>query len=95
VLDEQGEVVLEHRLGTTPKAMREVFGGMTRSRTALETGDALAMGQPCAERVGARSDRGPCVQRRLIGERRKKYDCLEAQTLARIDPQLLCPGDAP
>src|ERR1035438_9284066 len=38
VLDEQGEVVLEQRLGTTPKAMKEVFGGMPRSRIALETG---------------------------------------------------------
>jgi transposase len=28
VLDEAGEVVLEQRLSTTPKAMREVFGGM-------------------------------------------------------------------
>jgi transposase len=37
VLDEAGEVLLEQRLGTTPKAMREVFGGMPRSRTALET----------------------------------------------------------
>ena len=26
VLDEAGEVVLEQRLGTTPKAMKEVFG---------------------------------------------------------------------
>jgi transposase len=26
VLDEAGEVLLEQKLGTTPKAMREVFG---------------------------------------------------------------------
>src|SRR5208337_3507296 len=38
VLDEAGEVLLEQRLGTTPKAMKEVFGGMPRSRIALETG---------------------------------------------------------
>jgi transposase len=38
VLDEAGEVVLEQRLGTTPKAMKEVFGKMPRSRIALETG---------------------------------------------------------
>jgi transposase len=37
VLDEAGEVLLEQRLGTTPKAMREVIGGMPRSRIALET----------------------------------------------------------
>jgi transposase len=38
VLDEAGEVVLEQRVASTPKAMKEVFGGMPRSRLALETG---------------------------------------------------------
>jgi hypothetical protein len=38
VLDERGELLLEQKLATTPKAMREVFGGMARSRMALETG---------------------------------------------------------
>ena len=47
VLDEAGVVLLEQRLGTTPKAMREVFGGMPRSRIALETG----MHSPWVSRV--------------------------------------------
>jgi len=38
VLDEAGSVLLEQRLSTTPKAMKEVFGGMPRSRIALEMG---------------------------------------------------------
>jgi transposase len=38
VLDENGQVVLEQRVGTTAKAMEEVFGKMPRSRVALETG---------------------------------------------------------
>ena len=38
VLDEAGEVVLEQKVATTPKAMKEVFSGMPRSRLALETG---------------------------------------------------------
>src|SRR5664279_1275838 len=38
VLDEAGEVVGEKKLGTTPKAMKEVFAAMPRSRIALETG---------------------------------------------------------
>ena len=38
VLNEAGEVLLEQKLGTTPKAMKDVFGGMPRSRIALETG---------------------------------------------------------
>ena len=38
VLDEAGEVLLEQRLSTTPKAMKDVFGAMPRCRMALETG---------------------------------------------------------
>jgi transposase len=38
VLDEAGEVLLEQKLTTTPKAMREVFGTMPRCLIALETG---------------------------------------------------------
>jgi len=38
VLDGAGEVVGEQKLGTTPKAMKEVFAAMPRSRVALETG---------------------------------------------------------
>jgi hypothetical protein len=34
VLVEAGEVLLEQKLGTTPKAMKEVFGAMPRSRIA-------------------------------------------------------------
>ena len=38
VLDEAGDVLLEQKVSTTPKAMREVFGSMPRCRIALETG---------------------------------------------------------
>ena len=47
VLDETGDVLLEQKLGTTPKAMKEVFGEMPRSRIALETG----MHSPWVSRV--------------------------------------------
>ncbi len=94
VLDERGEIVLEQKLGTTPKAMREVFGGMPRSRIALETG----MHSPWVSRILTELGHEVIVAHarnvRLIGESRKKDDRLDAQTLARlgrIDPQLLCP----
>ena len=94
VLSESGEIVLEQRLGTTPKAMREVFGGMPRSRVALETG----MHSPWVSRLMSELGHEVIVAHarnvRLIGESRKKDDRLDAQTLARlarIDPQLLCP----
>jgi transposase len=38
ILDEAGEVVLEQKVATTAKAMKEVFRGMPRSRLGLETG---------------------------------------------------------
>ena len=38
VLDGSGEVVSEHKVRTTPKALSECFSGMAISRIALETG---------------------------------------------------------
>ena len=94
VLDERGELVLEQKLSTTPKAMREVFGGMPRSRIALETG----IHSPWISRLLSELEHEVIVAHarnvRLIGESRRKDDRLDARTLARlarIDPQLLCP----
>src|SRR6516164_3221682 len=94
VLDESGAVQMEQRLNTTPKAIGEVFGGMPRSRIALETG----MHSPWVSRLLTELGHEVIVAHarsvRLIGESRKKDDRLDAQTLARlvrIDPQLLCP----
>ena len=61
VLDEAGSVVFEQRLSTTPKAMREVFGAVPRSRIALETG----MHSPWVSRVLSELGhevRGACAQ---------------------------------
>jgi transposase len=94
LLDEAGEVQLEQRLSTTPKAMREVFGAMPRCRIALETG----MHSPWVSRLLGELGHEVIVAHarnvRLIGESRKKDDRLDARTLARlarIDPQLLGP----
>jgi transposase len=94
VLDEAGAIVLEQKLGTTPKAMKEVFGAIPRSPIALETG----MHSPWVSRALSELGHEVIVAHarnvRLIGESRKKDDQLDAQTLARlarIDPQLLCP----
>jgi len=94
VLEERGEVVLEQRLGTTPKAMQEVFGAMPRSRIALETGMHSPWVSRCLSQLGHEVIVAHARNVRLIGESRKKDDRLDAQTLARlarIDPQLLCP----
>jgi len=94
VLDESGAVVLEQRLSTTPKAMGEVFGGMPRSRIALETGTHSPWISRLLEELGHEVIVAHARKVRLIGESRKKDDRLDAQTLARlarIDPELLCP----
>jgi transposase len=94
VLDEAGEVVLEQKLSTTAKAMKEVFGKMPRSRIALETG----MHSPWVSRLLSELGHEVIVAHarnvRLIGESRRKDDRFDARTLARlarIDPQLLAP----
>ncbi len=94
VLDEAGDVLLEQKLATTPKAMKEVFGGMPRSRIALETG----MHSPWVSRLLSELGHEAIVAHarnvRLIGESRRKDDRFDARTLARlarIDPELLGP----
>jgi hypothetical protein len=63
MLDGSGAVLREQKLGTTPKAMQEVFGGMPRSRIALETGMHFTVGQPAIAPTRARGDRRACAQR--------------------------------
>jgi transposase len=94
VLDGAGQLLLEQKLATTPKAMNEVFGKLPCSRIALETG----MHSPWVSRVLSELGHEVIVAHarnvRLIGESRRKDDRMDAQTLARlarIDPQLLCP----
>jgi hypothetical protein len=76
VLDEAGEVVSEKKLGTTPKAMKEVFAAMPRSRIALETG----MHSPWVSRLLSELGHEVIVAHarnvRLIGESRRKDDRL-------------------
>jgi hypothetical protein len=70
LLGEAGEVLQEQKLGTTPKAMKEVFGGMPRSRIALEMG----MHSPWLSRVLSELGHEVIVAHarnaRLIGESR-------------------------
>ena len=94
VLEQTGAVLWEQRVSTTPKAMREAFSTVARSRIALETGTH----SPWVSRLLAEFGHEVIVAHarnvRLIGESRKKDDRWDAQTLARlarIDPQLLCP----
>src|SRR6266568_1441673 len=94
VLDEAGEVLLEQKVATTPKAMKEGFGAIPRSRIALETGTHSPWVSRILSELGHEVIVAHARNVRLIGESRKKDDRLDARTLARlarIDPQLLSP----
>ena len=94
LLDEAGEVLLEQRVSTTPKAIREVFGAMPHSRIGLEIGTHSPWISRLLSELGHEVIVANARKVRLIGESPKKDDRLDARTLARlarIDPQLLCP----
>ncbi len=94
ILDGAGEVVLEQKLSTTPKAMKEGFGGMLQSRIALETGIHSPWVSRLLSELGHEVIVAHARNVRLIGESREKDDRLDARMLARlvrIDPQLLAP----
>ena len=71
-------------MSTTPKAMREMFGGMPRCRVALETG----MHSPWVSRLLTELGHEVIVAHvrnvRLIGESRGKDDRMDARTLAPV-----------
>src|SRR6201997_3255350 len=94
VVDETGQIQLEQRVRTSANALQEVFGGMPRSRIALEIGTHSPWISRWLGELGHEVMVANARKVRLIGESRKKDDRLDAQTLARlarIDPELLYP----
>src|SRR6476659_2327005 len=94
VVDETGQIQREQRVRTTAKALQEVFGGMPRSRIALEIGTHSPWISRWLGELGHEVIVANARKVRLIGESRQKDDRLDAQTLARlarIDPELLYP----
>jgi len=94
VLDEAGAIVREQKLGTTAKAMKEAFGGMPRSRIALETGMHSPWVSRLLSELGHQVIVAPCAQAapdRRESKERRSSGCADGGRLARIDPQLLSP----
>ena len=94
ILDEAGEVILEHGLPTTPKGIDQVFSRIPRSRIALETGTHSPWVSRQLTQLGHEVIVAHARNVRLIGESSRKDDQLDARTLARlarIDPQLVGP----
>jgi transposase len=94
ILDEAGNVLLEHNLPTTPKGTQQVFSRIPRSRIALETGTHSPWVSRQLAELGHEVIVAHARNVRLIGESSRKDDQLDARTLARlarIDPDLLGP----
>ena len=94
VLDENGEIILERNLPTTPEAMKQTFGRMPRSRIAMETGTHSPWVSRVLTELGHEVIVAHAQQVRLIVKSRRTDDRLDARTLARlarIDPELLTP----
>jgi transposase len=94
VLEEAGEVLLEQKVPTTPKAMKEVFGRIPRSRIALETGMHSPWVSRWLRELGQEVIVAHARNVGLLGESRRKDDRFDARTLARlarIDPERLGP----
>ena len=94
VLNEAGEIILEHKLPTSPEAMKQVFGSMPRCRMAMETGTHSPWVSRLLTALGHEVIVAHAQKVRLITKSRRKDDRMDARTLARlmrIDPQLLSP----
>ena len=94
ILDEAGNVILEHRLPTTSQGIQQVFSRLPSSRIALETGTHSPWVSRQLTQLGHEVIVAHARNVRLIGESSRKDDQLDARTLARlarIDPGLLGP----
>ena len=94
VLNENGEIVLEQKVATTPEVIQQAFGKMPRCRIAMETGTHSPWVSRLLTALGHEVIVAHAQRVRLIVKSRRKDDRLDARTLARlarIDPELLSP----
>lgn len=95
VLDrETAEVLEEGRIASTPRAFEQRFGGLARTRIALEVGSHSRWSSKLLEKAGHEVIVANAYKLRLISCNDKKSDRTDALYLARLaaaDPQLLHP----
>jgi len=93
-LDQQGEGIGEGSVATTKKAMTEKFGGLGRTRIAMEVGTHSPWVSRLLTALGHEVIVANARQVRLITHSTRKDDKLDARMLARlarVDPELLRP----
>jgi transposase len=94
VLDENGEILREQKVATTPEGMQQAFEKMVRCQIAMETGTHSPWVSRLLAALGHEVIVAHAQKVRLIVKSRRKDDRLDARTLARlarIDPRLLSP----
>jgi transposase len=94
MLDEDGQVLRESSVGTTKKALTQVFARLGRCRVAIEAGTHSPWVSRVLKSFGHEVIVANPRQVKLISASSRKDDRLDAQTLARlarVDPQLLRP----
>jgi transposase len=94
VMDEAGQVILEHKLPTTSEAMKQTFGKIPRSLIALETGTHSPWVSRLLSELGHEVIVAHAQKVQLITKSNRKDDRHDARTLARLarfDPALLGP----
>src|SRR6202162_1042266 len=94
ILDEAGKIILEQKLPTTPEAMKQTFGKISRSLIALETGTHSPWVSRLLRELGHQVLVAHAQKVQLISKSNRKDDRHDARTLARlarIDPELLGP----
>ncbi len=73
---------MEHKLATTPEAMKQVFGSLPRCRIAMETGTHSPWVSRLLTALGHEMIVGHAQKVRLITKSRRKDDRLDARSLA-------------
>ena len=91
VLSRDGDVLESFRMATTPRAVERTLRGFEPSRVVLEVGTH----SPWLSRLVAKAGHELIVANprrvRLIAEHDSKTDEVDAERLARVDPELLKP----
>jgi transposase len=80
ILDEAGNVIVEHNLPTTPKGINQVFNKIPRSRIARETGTHSPRVTGQLTQLGHEVIVAHARNVRLIGESGRKDERLDAGT---------------
>jgi len=94
ILDEEGQVLEESRVPTTPEALRRRFSTLSHSRVALEVGTHSRWVSQALQELGHEVLVANARKLRVIFDNPRKGDRADANTLARLarlDPKLLSP----